>query len=167
MEALQFCYGGAPSIMAIAVENKIVEPSSNPGRDCVSLLANALGQGMDPSVSPSQILLKSRSDYVRQPIQEKEDSEFKPVLPPFVTCHILIMLEGFGKYIRVLFIHTKLSLIWHKTKAISQDWTYTESLARLPGKPLALLEVSHLLYMGSILSKLNQVWYRKAVLEFL
>ena len=68
--------------MVRVVGNGLVEPSSNPERSYSSHSVNTLGKGMNPTTLPpamgkQQGRLGSLT-MVRQPVQEKENSEFKP-----------------------------------------------------------------------------------------
>ena len=71
--------------------------------DCISLHANSLKKGMNPSVFLSTIgtLLGKLGSLalVRLPVFKKENSEYKPLLRKHSLYHILVMAEGLGIYI--------------------------------------------------------------------
>ena len=81
----------------------------DPTTDCVSYSTNALGKGMNPIFLPPAMSKQEgrlgSSALMRQLVQEKENSEFKPVklrLKSLTLCHILHERRGLVNMDRTL-----------------------------------------------------------------
>ena len=79
----------------------------------ISNSANTLGEGLHPAILPPVMGKKlGILGYLRQPVPEKENSEFKLIkfcLKKLTLCHILPVMEGLGKHMILL----KIDLVSH------------------------------------------------------